>query len=115
MLSSFFLSLFAVLVAAVAQTILKKTAMKHVQSSFIGKIFNTGIICGYTLMLLSSMMNVIALKKLPLSLMPITEATGYFWIPLFSWRFLQKKPTKRNVIGACVIALGMAIFALGYI
>ena len=114
MLSSFLLSLFAVFCAGIAQIVLKKTAGKYMNAGIVRKFLNFGVVSGYMLMLLSSLMNVVALKQMPLNLTPISEATGYLWVPLLSWLFLQTKPTKRNMAGAIVIVLGMLVFALGY-
>lgn len=113
MLGSMLLAFLAVFIAGVAQIILKKAAMRHSDKAFLRKFLNLPVVCGYGLMFGSSFLNVIALRTLPLSFTPITEATGYIWVPLLSWAFLRVRPTRRNVIGGIVIVAGMVLFAVG--
>lgn len=113
MIGSMALAFLAVFIAAVAQIILKKAAVRNREASFLGKFLNIPVIAGYGMMFGSTFLNVLALRTMPLSLTPVTEATGYIWVPLLSWIVLHVRPTRRNVIGGAVIVAGMVMYALG--
>ena len=110
---SVLISFGAVFVAAMAQIILKKSAEVNRNEKFWRKFINIWVIVGYAMMLLSSLLNVYALRAMPLNFIPIAEASGYIWVPLLSWILLKKKPTKRNIIGSTIIISGMLLFAMG--
>lgn len=113
MQSSILLALLAVFIAGVAQILLKKAALRYGNDGFIRKFLNPAVIIGYGMMFGSSFLNVIALRNMPLNYTPITEATGYIWVPLLSWIVMKVRPTRRNVIGGIVIIIGMLMFAFG--
>lgn len=113
MIGSMALAFLAVFLAAIAQIILKKAALRNTDASFLTKFLNIPVILGYGMMFGSTFLNVIALRRMPLSLTPVTEATGYLWIPLLSWIVLHVRPTRRHVIGGAVIVAGMVMYALG--
>lgn len=113
MIGSMALAFLAVFLAAIAQIILKKAALRNTDASFLAKFLNIPVILGYGMMFGSTFLNVIALRRMPLSLTPVTEATGYLWIPLLSWIVLHVCPTRRHVIGGAVIVAGMMMYALG--
>lgn len=111
--TSILLALLAVFIAGVAQILLKKAALRHESDSFLAKFLNPLVICGYAMMFGSSFLNVIALRNMPLSYTPLTEATGYLWVPLLSWLALKVRPTRNNLLGGAIIIAGMVLFALG--
>lgn len=113
MLSSMLLAVLAVFIAGVAQIILKKAALRNQDAAFLAKFLNPAVILGYVMMFGSTFLNVIALRTMPLNFTPLTEATGYIWVPLLSWLILKVRPTRRNVIGGLVIIAGMVLFAVG--
>lgn len=113
MQTSILLALVAVFIAAVAQILLKKAASRNAEVSFLRKFLNAPVILGYGMMFGSTFLNVIALRTMPLSYTPLTEATGYLWVPLLSLLVLKVRPTRRNMIGGIVIIVGMVMFALG--
>lgn len=113
MLPSMFLAFLAVLVASAAQILLKKAALRNQEATFLRKFLNLPVILGYGMMFGSTFLNVLALRKMPLSMTPVTEATGYLWVPLLSWLVMHVRPTRQNVIGGLVIVAGMVLFAVG--
>lgn len=110
---SMLLAFLAVLVASVAQILLKKAALRNQDASFLRKFLNVPVILGYGMMFGSTFLNVIALRQMPLSMTPVTEATGYLWVPLLSWAVMHVRPTRQHVIGGAVIIAGMLLFAFG--
>lgn len=113
MIGSMAIAFLAVFIAAVAQIVLKKAAVRNTEASFLRKFLNLPVILGYGMMFGSTFLNVIALRKIPLSLTPVTEATGYIWVPLLSWVVMKVRPTRRNIMGGIVIILGMLMYAFG--
>ncbi len=111
--SSILIALSAILIASIAQLLLKSSAGTKKDQSLFNKIINVKVIVSYGLMFLSSFLNVLALRHLELKLVPVMEATGFIWVPLFSWLFLREKPTKNNIGGCIMIILGMCLFAGG--
>lgn len=113
MITSIGLAFLAVFVAGCAQIILKKAALRYSGNTFLQKFLNPPVIIGYGMMFGSSFLNVIALRQMPLSLTPVTEATGYIWVPLLSWIFLKVRPTRQNLTGGAIIIAGMLLYAFG--
>ncbi len=109
--SGIWLALSAVFIAAVAQVFLKKQAMKTAKN-FIMKFLNFNVIFGYSLMLISTVLNVLALRTLDLGILPAIEATSYIWVLLFSAMFIKEKPTKNKLLGLLVIIGGIVIYLL---
>jgi drug/metabolite transporter (DMT)-like permease len=43
----------------------------------------------------------------------LSEASGYFWVPILGMILLDEKMGKYKIIGGVVIFIGMILFALG--
>lgn len=102
---------FGVLIAALSQIILKKAAMKH-YDTWLGQYLNAPVIFAYFVFFVSSFCSVVALKVLPLSLMPVWNASSYFFVTLFAYLIMKEKPNKKKLIGLCVLLAGIVIFSL---
>ena len=87
--------IFGVLIAALSQILLKKAAMKH-YDSWLKQYLNAPVIIAYAIFVVSTFCSVIALKELPLSLMPAWNASSYFFVTLFAYLFMKEKPNKGN-------------------
>ena len=105
------LALASVLIAAISQVLLKTAANKG-EKNFIKKFLNVTVISAYTMMLASSLCSLFALRHLELNLMPIFQATSFFWILLFSHLFLKEKICKKDIAGISIIFLGILIYLL---
>ena len=106
------LALLSVLIAGIAQIILKKTANANKSKHMINKFINCGVIIGYTMMLFASLLNVFALKQVELKVLPAIDAISYIYIPVLSFLFLKEKITKNVDLGAGFIIIGIALFAM---
>ena len=104
-------ALSSVFVAALSQILLKTAANKK-HDSFIKKFLNITVISAYAMMLASSLCSMIALRHLELNLMPVFQATSFFWVMLLSRAILKEKITKKNVISICIIFLGIIVYLL---
>lgn len=105
------LALASVLIGAISQILLKTAANKK-RDSFLKKFLNITVIVAYGMMFGSSLCSMFALRHLPLNLMPVFQATSFFWVPLLSWLILREKISKRNIIGICIIFLGILIYLI---
>ncbi|MCE5188952.1 MAG: EamA family transporter [Eubacteriales bacterium] len=105
------LMIFGVVIAALSQVILKKAAMKH-YDTWLKQYLNAPVILAYFIFFVSSFCSVIALKVLPLSLMPVWNASSYFFVTLFAYLIMKEKPNRRKLIGLGVLFAGIAIFSL---
>ncbi len=102
---------FGVVIAALSQIILKKAAMKH-YDSWIRQYLNVPVVLAYFIFFVSSFCSVVALKVLPLSLMPVWNASSYFFVTLFAYLFMKEKPNRRKLTGLAVLLAGIAVFSL---
>ena len=103
--------IFGVLIAALSQIILKKAAMKH-YDTWLKQYLNAPVIFAYFIFFVSSFCSVIALKVLPLSLMPVWNSSSYFFVTLFAYLIMKEKPNRKKLIGLGVILVGIVIFSL---
>lgn len=105
------LALASVLIGAISQILLKTAANKK-QDNFLKKFLNITVIVAYGMMFGSSLCSMFALRHLPLNLMPVFQATSFFWILLLSRFILKEKILKRNVVGICIIFFGIIIYLI---
>lgn len=108
MLSSYGLAIASVLVASIGQILLKKEANKE-HKNFFAKFLNFKVIFSYVLMVLSLFLNALALRTLPLSVLPCITSTSFIWIIFLSAIFFKEKPTPKKVIGAMLIVIGIIV------
>lgn len=105
------LALASVLIGAISQILLKAAANKK-QDNFLKKFLNITVIVAYGMMFGSSLCSMFALRHLPLNLMPVFQATSFFWVLLLSRLILKEKILKRNVVGICIIFFGIIIYLI---
>lgn len=101
----------SVLVASVSQILLKLSANKKYASAF-REYFNKYVIMGYGLLFLSTILTMIALKKVPLSWSPVIESSSYIFVSVMGYFILKECFTKRKIMGLLVIFAGILIFSM---
>lgn len=104
-------ALASVFIGAVSQILLKSAANKE-QKNFLKKFLNLTVITAYCMMLGSSLYSMISLRYLDLNLMPVFQATSFFWVLLLSRLLLKEKVYKKNVLGICIIFGGILVYLL---
>lgn len=102
----------SVLAASVSQILLKISANKSYPSR-IREYLNKYVIAGYALLFLSTILTMIALKRVPLSWSPVIESCSYIFVSILGYFILKERFSKRKVLGLCVIFAGIMIFSLG--
>lgn len=105
------LILCSVVMASFAQILLKKSANKTYKS-WIFEYLNPHVICGYGIMVLGMILNVLAYRKVDYKNGPVIESLGFLFVMVLSWCFFKEKITKKKLWGNLIILLGVIIFYL---
>lgn len=106
-----FILLLSVIISSLSQIFLKKSATTT-HKNFISEYFNFQVIFSYIIFFIAIMLDVIALKKVPVSFIPVIESSSYIFIILFSRFFLNEKFTKRKILSIFIIFTGIIFFIL---
>ena len=100
--------LLSVLIAAISQILLKRSAGKQYTSK-AREYLNVRVIAAYALFFLSSLLTVLAYRGVPLSMGPVLETTGYLWVTIMGRLILKEKVSMRKLTGLAVIVLGVRL------
>ena len=100
--------LLSVLIAAISQLLLKRSAGKQYTSK-AREYLNVRVIAAYALFFLSSLLTVLAYRGVPLSMGPVLETTGYLWVTIMGRLILKEKVSMRKLTGLAVIVLGVIL------
>lgn len=104
-----------VLIASVAQALLKTEAIKPHGSKF-KEYLNINVIAGYGMMLLCTVCTAFAYKVIPISLGMILEATGYIYVTLIGYIVFDENINIKRIIALTMIIMGIVVYALiGYV
>jgi len=101
----------SVFLSSVSQLLLKKSAKKTYDKK-IEEYLNPWVIFSYCLFFICTLITIIAYKKIPLSVGPILESTGYIFVSVLGAVFLGEKFSKKKLSGMLFIILGIIIFSL---
>ncbi len=103
----------AVFLATAGQILLKRSADNTVgKEGFLRKFLNWRVIISYGLLFLSMFCNQIALRQVPMTVLPCITATSFIWVFLFGFLILRERPSVRKIAGVALILLGIAISRL---
>lgn len=106
------LILFAsVIISAYSQILLKKAALKE-HKSFIYEYLNPFVIISYMIFFFAIFLDIIGLKKVPVSYIPIIESSSYVFVILFSKIFLKEEFSRKKLIAMILILAGIAVFLI---
>ena len=106
------LALAGVFVSAISQVMLKKSADKT-YSSALAEYLNPLVIAAYALFVGTTVISTLAYKVIPLSMGPILDATGYFYVTFFGVTIFHEKLDRRKVLALAIIILGIVVYATG--
>ena len=101
----------AVFISSVSQIMLKKSADKQYNNK-LKEYLNPWVIISYGLFFGATLCTVIAYKYVPLSLGPILESAGYFFVTILGVLFLKEKVGRKKAIGLLLILTGIIVFNL---
>jgi uncharacterized membrane protein len=104
------LVIFSVFIAACAQMLLKKGALIQ-YDSFIRQYLNVWVISGYSIMMLSMVLNIYAMSKgVMVKEVSIIESLSYMFVPMLSWFIFKEKLTPKKILAIAVIICGVGVF-----
>ena len=101
----------SVFISAVSQILLKKAALKKWPSP-LREYLNFYVVTAYAIFFTAVLLDLIALKKVNLSLVPVAEASSYIFVIILSRLFLKEKLTPRKAVALLIILSGIIIFML---
>ncbi len=100
-----------VFISSISQIILKKSADREYPSK-IREYLNVRVIFSYIIFFGATLCSILAYTKIPLSLGPVLESSGYFFVAVLSYIFLKEKISKQKMLGLSIIIIGIIIYAL---
>ncbi len=106
-----FILLVSVIISAISQVFLKKSAVRN-HKNFLAEYLNFQVILSYTIFFIAIVLDMIALKKVPVSFIPVIESSSYIFIIIFSKIFLKEKFSKRKLVSMLIIITGISIFVI---
>lgn len=96
-------------ITALSQILLKTQANTTGDKGFFSKFLNIRVIVSYGLLFLTLAINQVALRYVPLSVMPCITSTSFVWVFVMGALILKEKISRRKVLGVAVIILGVVI------
>lgn len=104
--------LFSTFISAIAQVLLKKSALKTYDSP-IKEYLNPLVIVGYLIFFVSTLCTMFAYKVVPLSMGPVLEATSYVYVTIFGVTIFHERVSKRKLLALALIIGGIIVYSLG--
>ena len=110
----------SVIISAYSQILLKKSAQKTYKS-FFKEYINPYVICGYGIFFMAIFLDMLGLRKVPVSYIPIIESSSYVFIiigerykKLNSWKIIKTNIPFAilKTIAISAILLGIGIYLL---
>ena len=102
---------FSVFISALSQVLLKKSAIKK-YDSFIRESLNFYVVPAYAIYFIAVFLDLIALKKVPVSFVPVAEASSYIFVLLFGRLFFKETFSKRKILAMLLILAGIVVFVI---
>ena len=99
----------SVFISAVSQILLKKSADRN-NGLGIKEYLNPYVITAYSMFFISTLLTVLAYRKVPLSLGAVLEATGYIHVVILGNLILHEPVSRRKLMGILVIITGVLVF-----
>lgn len=101
--------IFSVFISAFSQVLLKKSALKT-YSSFLREYLNIYVVPAYAIYFLAVFLDLLALRKVPVSFVPVAEASSYVFVLLFGKIFFDEQFSKRKILAMILIMAGIVVF-----
>ena len=112
MIIYYILVVLGVFLASVSQILLKKSASVG-YSSFLKEYLNVRVMGGYSLLALSLILDLWAMRFGVLAKeVSSIEALSYLFVPLLGWFFLKERISGRKLVSIGLIMAGVVVFFL---
>lgn len=100
----------SVFLAACAQMLLKEGARQQ-YDAWWRQYINGWVIGGYTIMLGTMLMNILAMSKgMDMKEVSIIESMSYLFVPMLSFLLFNEKLTWRKISAIGIIVIGIVVF-----
>ncbi|MBQ3642545.1 EamA family transporter [bacterium] len=103
--------IFSVFISAFSQVLLKKSAIKT-YSSFIKEYLNFYVIPAYAIYFLAVFLDLLALRKVPVSFVPVAESSSYVFVLIFGRIFFKESFSNRKILAMILIMSGIVVFVI---
>ena len=103
------LLLFSVFISAISQILLKKSALET-HKSWLYEYLNIKVISAYFLFFCAVLIDLIALKYVPVSFVPVIETSSYIFIILLSRLVFGEKISLKQLLAISLIISGIVIY-----
>jgi small multidrug resistance pump len=100
----------AAIFTVVAQMLLKISASKNISNGFRKTYLNIYVLTGYSVFTGVTVLNLYALREVPLLFMVIINATVQVLVVTCSSIFFKEKLNKKQILGLFIITLGVIVF-----
>lgn len=102
--------IFAVMVSACSQILLKQGTKKNYQTIW-QQYLNLWVISGYIIMGVAMLANIFAMSKgVQVKEVSTIESFSYLFVPFLSWMLFNERITKKKAISITLIIIGIIIF-----
>lgn len=106
-----FLLLLSVFISSISQVMLKKSAIRKYNTK-IAEYLNPLVIIAYALFFGTTVLTVMAYRKVPLSLGPVLETTSYAYVTFFGIKIFKEKLNIMKIVSLMLIIVGIIIYSL---
>lgn len=103
--------LFSVFISAFSQVLLKKSALKT-YGSFWREYINFYVVPAYAIYFLAVFLDLLALRKVPVSFVPVAEASSYVFVLLFGKVFFNEQFSRKKILSMILILTGIVVFVI---
>lgn len=100
---------FSVFISAISQILLKKSAAES-HKSFIFEYLNKKVILAYTFFFCAVILDLLALKFVPASFVPIIETSSYVFIIVLSRIILKEQISLQQIFAMLCIMVGIFVY-----
>lgn len=100
-----------VLISAVSQVILKKSANIKYENP-IQEYLNPRVIFAYFIFFMATLISIYAYKVIPLSMGPILDSTGYIFVTIFGVTIFKEKLSVRKIAALLIIIVGIVVYSV---
>ncbi len=101
--------IFSVFISAVSQILLKKSALES-HSSWIREYLNVKVVFAYFLFFCAVLIDLLALRYVPVSFVPVIETSSYIFVILFSRFIFKEKISLKQFIAILLILTGIVVY-----
>ena len=105
------LLLLSVLISAISQVLLKKSATeRHV--NVVREYLNAKVIGAYVLFFAAVLIDLAALRYVPASFVPVIETSSYAFLMLLGRIVFKERISRAQAVGMVIVVAGIALYVV---